>query len=84
MSAQRQWCPDCRRRSNIVDTFTESHYTRRGEHAYRVNELSCGHTTETQPVRVGDAPGAPSVNGAHHNIKAAIRAAGETPWEVPA
>lgn len=81
MSAPRQWCPDCRSRNTVVDQFTESHYEPTGEMGYRVTELSCGHYLETTPVKVGPAPGAPTVAGALPNLAALMR---PEAWEVPA
>lgn len=55
----RAWCPTCRGRKAIVDTFTESVYERDGEQAFLVTELACGCYVESARVRVGTSPGAP-------------------------
>lgn len=67
---QARWCSDCRRRQVIEDEFTESVYEPGGEMGFRVTWLACGHHHETNPVRIGAAPGAPSVQGAWATIEA--------------
>lgn len=69
-SKQRAWCGDCRRSAVVVDQFVESTYEPDGEKGYRVTELACGHYRETNPVRVGEAPGKPSVAGAFPDMAA--------------
>lgn len=53
------YCAECRKRSNIVDQFTESTYERQGEVQFTVDELACGHTVERGHQVVAAAPGAP-------------------------
>lgn len=53
------YCTDCRRFVAIEDQFPESTYEAGGEMGFRVTRFACGHETTTNPVRIGDAPGAP-------------------------
>lgn len=69
----REWCPDCRTRRKVTDRFTESNYAPEGEMAYRVTELDCGHYLQTQPVRIGAAPGVPTVAGSLANLQALMQ-----------
>lgn len=39
----RRWCPDCRRQSAIEDVFEDSMWDTRGEVAFTVTALTCGH-----------------------------------------
>lgn len=66
----KAWCGECRRSAKVVDTFTESTYEPGGEMGFRVTELDCGHYRESNPVRIGAAPGAPSIQGAWATVEA--------------
>jgi hypothetical protein len=56
---ERRWCPDCRTRSRVVETFTDSHYESAGTMHYTVTALACGHDLQSQGKWTRDAPGAP-------------------------
>jgi len=40
---QKRWCPTCRRRVTIEDHFEDSQWDTRGEVAFTVTALDCGH-----------------------------------------
>jgi len=48
----QRWCPDCRRRVVIEDMFEDSMWDTRGEVAFTVTALACGHAVHSSGVAV--------------------------------
>lgn len=49
---QSRWCPDCRKRAGIEDVFEDSMWNTRGEVAFTVTALDCGHALHSSGVVV--------------------------------
>lgn len=49
---QQRWCGQCRKRATIEDVFEDSMWDTRGEVAFTVTALACGHALHSNGVVV--------------------------------